>query len=169
MIQMLQKYQKIFSELTELINDLKAEDCLNILDDCTKSTYLLYKELISRKQHVDEIVTQPIRTSRVIKCKRVIPKQVVDTNSELRVVMGGVYVISDVYLLPMNLLEMATKEDPVLDAVDNPETYGLPSDSLVMYSTRRRVSQNLVVALPKGTWLDEYLITASHYEYPYLD
>ena len=38
---MLQKYQKIFSELTELINDLKAEDCLNILDDCTKSTYLL--------------------------------------------------------------------------------------------------------------------------------
>ena len=151
-----------------------------------KSLVELYTKMLENKQYdmtMDlESGKNYKRCKRVLKVKRFIPNHLLDYHGVDRMVIGGLYIVADVYLLPASSLRKCISASK-RKAIINPEAFGLPSPRLVNYGTIQHVNSDVCVAFAKSQlntampelgptdidnqllFLNSWIKVASQYEY----
>lgn len=151
-------YVEKMNQLEELI--LNDENC----DYMIESVYRIYKSLIEHDQFADFKIDEPITAKKIIRCYRYVENYVLDLKGVQRIVIGGLFVEADLYMIPAEMMKKIRKKD----YLSHPELYGLLPTSEVNYGTLKEV-YGMAVALMKNSWTDGIIQYSSQYDYVTLD
>jgi len=147
--------QKV-SYLGELVD---TEECDYVL----RSLHRMYEMMVDHGQYLDGIRDPKIvKAKRVIKCNRYIPNYVLDIYEAERVILGGLYVLADVYVLPTDIIRKNMRRNR--NCIRFPEVDGLPPESEVYYGTTKQLG-HFSIALAKSSWLTDWITYSSQYDY----
>lgn len=152
-------YVEKMNHLEDLI--LNDEGC----DYMTESVYRIYKSLIEHEQFSDFRIDEPICAKKLVRCYKYVENYVLDLKGVQRIVIGGLFVEADLYMIPIEMLRKIRKKDYYLS---HPEMYGLLPSTEVNYGTLKEVN-GMAVALMKNSWTDGIIQYASQYDYVTLD
>lgn len=156
-----EEYKNRLAKINEILESSEGSEDDYVVD----SVCQIYKALIENDQFSDVTVDRPTYASKLIRCYRYIPNVILDLKGVKRILIGGMYTMAEVCLIPKELLDKATHGNAAYGRIENPEMYGLPSFSEVNYATRKILNNHLAVVLKKGTWTDDEVWTASQYDY----
>jgi len=141
-----------------------------ILEQSENSDYILnglcklYESLLENDQFYGEVVSEPKIVKRMIKSNRYIPNYVLDYWEANRLVLGGLYIMVDLYVFPTSMIRANMKKNRHSGIV-HPEEDGLLPDSEVNYGTTKIINDTYSVAIKRGSFIDDYIRYASQYEY----
>lgn len=156
-------------EVVKNLLETKVSHLQEIIDASESSDYMItsllrmYSMMTEVGQYSDHFNSSEIRkVKRLIRCKRYIPNYTLDVHKADRVIIGGLYMIADVYVFPTKLLQDNMKKHK--GGISHPEEDGLPPESMVNYGTSRIIG-DFSVALSKDSWVNEWITRTSQYEY----
>lgn len=145
------------------LNELKvAIEKADTSDYLINATYSIYKMLIDNNQFSDEKIDSPVVAKKLIKCHRYVDNYILTVYNVDRILIGGLFVMADVYLIPNSILKEVYKKDRYFS---HPENFGLLSNDKVNYGTIKKVNENMSVAIMRNSWTDGIINYSSQYEY----
>lgn len=151
-------YAEKVAQLRAIIDDPDSN-----ADYIVKSICKMYEILLENDQFDDEEIDHPYIAKRLIKCNRYIPNYILSVNNMESVVLGGLYLVADVCIMPTSMVRESRKNR--YNSVVDPEMYGLMPGSIVNYGSIKEVNSNISVALLRDGWLYDWVSLASQYDY----
>lgn len=155
---------------------MQAEDFLKSGQKKDDSFYLSssLSKLISWMVECDQNDTEidqdgsAILTDRVIKIRRYINSTYLTLHGIDKVLIGGLYVVAPVYILPSKKVNKACKNR--WKSVRNPEENGLPSNQVCDYATLKPLTSDCYIALAKfdNNYINQIVNSSKSYEYIFL-
>lgn len=130
-------------------------------DYVINSIYSIYEKLIDHDQFSDMSVSAPTISDKLIRCYRYIPYY--EMGDAERVVLGGLFVVAKVCLLPASMVDECTSSNR-WGAYLHPEKFGLPSTNEVDYRTIRSVNPETYSVLVKNEWYNGWITHNYQYE-----
>ncbi|WJZ23530.1 hypothetical protein LIS04_102 [Listeria phage LIS04] len=176
-IQEFNKERDIEERIKEVMERIDAQIALAELDAHSRKrskkdkTYYLVPAL---KQFLDKIVkldnlvvdtTEVVKVQRLVKVNRYIKPWELQYHGAETVMLEGLYMVVEGYLLPTKKVEEAW--DLKKNRVPSPAEYGLPSTSEVQYGTMKEISEGTCFVLCQN-WATKYINRPSHWKYVYM-
>lgn len=111
---------------------------------------------------------EAVLVDRVIKVNRYIKSIYLNLHGIDHVVIGGMFCVAPIYLLPANKVKAASKNRH--HCVTNPTEFGLPSESECHYGTIKPLTNNVYIAIAKfnNNYINEIVSSVRNYDYVFL-
>lgn len=112
---------------------------------------------------------EPVLVDRVIKVNRYIKSLYLNLHGIDHVVIGGMFCVAPVYLLPANKVKAASPNRRYLSIL-NPTEHGLPSERDCNYGTIKQLTNNAYIAIAKfdNNYINEIVNSVRNYDYVFL-
>lgn len=166
--EMREKYEPRIRELNAMATEIALsgikDEYSYVIIGLSKLTSLL----LDCEQYDLSIGSQPTLVDRVIKVNKYTQNSYLDYHGIDRVVVGGLFLVAPIYLLPSSRVHQASKNR--FHVVQNPEEFGLPSNKECNYGTIKPLTSGCYMALAKfeGNYINEIVTTARNYDYVFL-
>lgn len=153
-----------YKYLTDLVNSQSEAEKKDKESYLLKAMADIHGFMLECNQELFEY-DKPTRVKKLIRVNRVIPTKQLDYLGARYVLVSGLYIVADMWILPKSIYdEWITSNSRKGNGYRTLESYGLPQGSQLNGSTARPISMSSVGVLTKG-FLNDIIDKASSWEY----